>query len=422
MNQTTTARGAPLDTGLGLATAPAPPRELVPILDVEIVIPVYNEEHSLRPCVDRLLKYLNNFPLTTMVTIVDNASTDETWQVAQDLAFEYVKVSAVKLDQKGRGRALRSAWMSSTATVVAYMDVDLSTDLDALLPLVAPLVTGHSDISIGTRLARGSRVVRGPKREFISRSYNMLLRGALGVRFSDAQCGFKAIRSDRARELLPLVEDQEWFFDTEMLAIAERAGLRIHEVPVDWVDDPDSRVDVTATAMADLKGMARLFRGFSTGRIKLEHFGGRPTEVVADPGLWRSVVRFAIVGVFSTIVFGLLFWFFRGFLDAQTANVSALLLATVANTAANRRFTFGVRGRPGAAKHQFQGLLVLAIALGITAGSLAILQIAVPYASATLERAVLTAANLVATVVRFLLFRSWIFRSRTSDRKDGICS
>ena len=138
------------------------------------------------------------------------------------------------------------------------MDVDLSTDLNALLPLVAPLLSGHSDLAIGSRLTRGSRTLRGPKREVISRGYNLLLRGTLRARFSDAQCGFKAIRSDVARELLPLVEDTSWFFDTELLVLAERAGLRIHEVPVDWVDDPDSRVDIWRTARDDVRGIARL--------------------------------------------------------------------------------------------------------------------------------------------------------------------
>src|SRR5438093_13495930 len=140
------------------------------------------------------------------------------------------------------------------------MDVDLSTDLCALLPPVAPLLSGHRDVAIGTRLASGARVVRGPKRELISRSYNLILRTTLRANFSDAQCGFKAMRADVARALLPLVEDEGWFFDTEVLVLAERNGLRIHEVPVDWVDDPDSRVDVAATAKADLLGIWRLLR------------------------------------------------------------------------------------------------------------------------------------------------------------------
>ncbi len=138
---------------------------------------------------------------------------------------------AVHLDEKGRGRALRATWLASPARVVAYMDVDLSTDLDALLPLVAPLLSGHSDVAIGTRLAPGSRVVRGAKREIISRSYNLILKTLLGNGFSDAQCGFKALRADVARALVPLVDDEGWFFDTELLVLAEHNGLRIHEVP-----------------------------------------------------------------------------------------------------------------------------------------------------------------------------------------------
>ena len=151
------------------------------------------------------------------------------------------------------------------------MDVDLSTDLAALLPLAAPLISGHSDLAIGSRLRRGSRVVRGPKREFISRTYNLLLRGTLATSLSDAQCGFKAIRAEAAQHLLPLVQDTNWFFDTELLVLAERAGLRTHEVPVDWVDDPNSKVDIVATAREDLRGIARLRRtipGLPLGEIR----------------------------------------------------------------------------------------------------------------------------------------------------------
>ena len=231
-------------------------------------MPVYNEADDLRPSIERLHGYLSEqFPLSWRVTIADNASTDRTWAIACDLACELKGVRAVHLDRKGRGRALREVWSASTAAVVAYMDVDLSTDLDALLPLVAPLVSGHSDVAIGTRLASGARVVRGPKREVISRTYNLLLKATMRSGFSDAQCGFKAVRADVARELLPMVEDQEWFFDTELLLLAEHNGLRIHEVPVDWVDDADSRVDVVGTAAADLRGIWRMARQSSaTGR------------------------------------------------------------------------------------------------------------------------------------------------------------
>jgi hypothetical protein len=173
-------------------------------------------------------------------------------------------VRVVHLDKKGRGRALRAAWLQSDARVVAYMDVDLSTDLKALHPLVAPLLSGHSDIAIGSRLARGARVTRGPKREIISRCYMLVLRLSLGAHFTDAQCGFKAVRTSVAKQLLPLVKDEAWFFDTELLILAQRAGLRVHEVPVDWTDDPDSRVAIMRTAIEDLRGVVRL------------RFGARP--------------------------------------------------------------------------------------------------------------------------------------------------
>jgi len=388
-----------------------------PVLDV--VIPVYNEEQDLAPCVRRLHTYLTeHFPYPFRITVADNASIDATPVIAHDLAEEFLEVESVRLEQKGRGRALRAVWSASDAAVLAYMDVDLSTDLAALLPLVAPLISGHSDLAIGSRLARGARVVRGAKREFISRCYNLILRSALFVRFSDAQCGFKAIRADVARHLLPLVADPGWFFDTELLVLAQRARLRIHEVPVDWVDDPDSRVDIVSTALADLKGVARLGRAFATGALpisELRHQLGRdmPAPVPGVPaGLTRQVIRFAAVGVFSTLLYLLLFVLLRNAMGAQPANLLALLISAIANTAVNRRVTFDVRGREGAGRHQFQGLLVFAIGLGLTSGSLALLQLLTGTPPRALELAVLVLANLLATVVRFVLLRGWVFRAQ----------
>lgn len=244
-------------------------RVVAPVLDV--VVPVHNEETDLEPSIRQLHGYLAaNFPYRFRITIADNASTDGTPAVAQRLAGTFAEVRVARLAEKGRGRALKQVWMRSDAAVLAYMDVDLSTDLGALFPLVAPLLSGHSDLAIGSRLARGARVVRGPKREIISRIYNLILRVTLRTRFSDAQCGFKAIRADVAHRLVPLVEDTSWFFDTELLVLAERAGLRVHEVPVDWVDDPDSRVDIIPTALDDLRGIIRLIRPLATRRIPLD--------------------------------------------------------------------------------------------------------------------------------------------------------
>jgi hypothetical protein len=227
--------------------------------DVEIVIPVYNEERVLATTVYRLHDFLSRqLRFSWQITIADNASTDCTPEIAEALSDALDGVAVLRLEQKGRGRALRAAWSASEAHVVAYMDVDLSTDLRGLLPLLAPLLSGHSEVAIGSRLARGSRVQRGPRRELISQGYSLILRTVLHARFTDAQCGFKAVRADALPELLPAIRDESWFFDTELLVLAQRRGMRIHEVPVDWVDDPDSRVAIVSTALDDLRGVARL--------------------------------------------------------------------------------------------------------------------------------------------------------------------
>jgi putative flippase GtrA len=393
---------------------------------LDVVLPVYNEERDLAPCVRKLHADLTRtFPYTFRITVANNASTDGTRAVADDLARELPDVTAVHLAEKGRGRALKVVWTASDAAVLAYMDVDLSTDLAALAPLVASLISGHSDLAIGSRLARGARVVRGPKREFVSRCYNLILRGTLATRFTDAQCGFKAIRADVARRLLPHVEDTGWFFDTELLVLAERAGARIHEVPVDWVDDPDSRVDLLSTAGADLKGVARVARGLVTGRIPIgelrTQLGRQPLEPQTPgvpAGLFKQLVRFAAVGVISTLAYLLLFVLLRGGLGAQGANLVALLATAIANTAANRRFTFGVRGRRGAGRHQFEGLIVFGLGLALTSGSLALLhQVSGPGGPA--ELAAVVGANLLATVLRFLLLRNWVFHPRRTTEASG---
>jgi hypothetical protein len=310
--------------------AAAPGAETVP--SVEIVMPVRNEERDLGPSIRRLVAYLRtSFPFTTRVTIADNGSADRTWAVATRLAKAFGEVRAVRLAEPGRGRALRTQWSASDASVLAYMDADLSTDLNALLPLVAPVLSGHSDLAIGTRLARGARVIRGPRREVISRCYNLLLHATLGARFSDAQCGFKAISADKARILLPLTRDTGWFFDTELLVLAQRAGLRIHEVPVDWIDDTDSRVKIIPTALADLKGIARVGWGLARGTIRV------PVLRSASPAPGRGA------GV-----------------PRQDAGLHQVVLRPPRVT----------------------------------------------------EVIVLLVANLAATAVRFLLYRSWVFRAR----------
>ena len=371
---------------------------------VEIVIPVYNEERDLVRSVRRLHSYLETrFPFPATITIVDNASTDATWPIAEYLATELSNVRALHLDAKGRGRALRTAWLSSEASIVAYMDVDLSTDLDALLPLVAPLMSGHSDIAIGSRLARGSRVHRGPKRELISRAYNFLLHLGLGATFSDAQCGFKAITAVAARRLVPAVQDQAWFFDTELLVLAQRAGMRIHEVPVDWTDDPDSRVDIAKTAIDDLRGILRL------------RFGALAVT------LSRQVLTFASIGVASTIAYAILYALLRVFASPAVANVLALVMTSLGNTAANRRLTFDVRSGNGFWKDQVAGMGALGVAIAMTTAAIALLHVTAPHAGVAAEIALLTGANAAATITRFYLLRLWFERRArlTAVRKSA---
>jgi putative flippase GtrA len=402
---------APADT----SGAPQPPA-ISPVVD--IVIPVHNEEKDLESCIRRLHEHLGiGIPYSFQITVADNASTDATLEVANRLAAEFPTVRVVHMPQKGKGRALRAVWAASDAAILAYMDVDLSTDLAALLPLIAPLVSGHSDLAIGTRLHRGSRVIRGAKREFISRSYNLMLRHTLFTRFSDAQCGFKAIRREVAAHLLPLVQDNAWFFDTELLVLAERSGLRIHEVPVDWIDDPNSSVHIVSTAMADLRGIARLARALTTGTLPVHdlrtQLGRAPLEPATPgvpAGLTRQLIRFAAIGIVSTLAYLVLFLLLRGPLGAQGANALTLLLTAIANTGLNRRFTFGVVGRQRMTRHQIQGLIVFGVALGLTSGTLAIAHSVESHPHAAVEVAVLIIANAAATLIRFLLLRRWVFR------------
>src|SRR6266571_3279682 len=309
---------------------------------VDIAVPVYNEERDLEPNVRRLRAYLDaRFPFAARITIVDNASTDRTWEIARALALELPGIRAQRLCEKGRGRA------------------------------------------------PGARVARGFKRELISRSYNLLLHIVLGTRVRDAQCGFKAIRADAARQLLPDVVDEAWFFDTELLVRAQRAGMRIHELPVDWTDDPDSRVDVIPTAIEDLRGVWRL----------------------SD-----QLRSFLVIGVLSTLAYIACYAAFRLALPATLANALSQLLTALGNTAANRRFTFDGSGNGVAARDHLGGLTAFGLALGLTTSAIAGLHLVAPGASRLTELAVLVVANLMATVVRFMLLRTWIAPARPAGR------
>jgi glycosyltransferase involved in cell wall biosynthesis len=398
MHEATASQQWEADVQVRLRLVPAPARNPL----IEIVIPVYNEELVLARNIRRLHRYLlESFPFSFIITIADNASTDATLTIARQLAAELAQVRAVHLALKGRGRALRQVWAHSSADVVAYMDVDLSTSLDAFLPLVAPLLSGHSDLAIGSRLSRGSAVVRGRKRELISRGYNLMLHTVMAARFSDAQCGFKAGRTEVVQALLPGVEDDAWFFDTELLLLAENSGLRIHEVPVDWVDDPDSRVNIGQTIRDDLRGMLRVAR---------RSLFGSPGSVRMPADLGRQLRRFAVVGVASTIAQVALFLLLRNVMPALAANAVSLLVTCVLNTAANRRYTFGATGSGRLLRQQLEAGVAFLIGLALSsAGLIALTLAAGPQVGRSSELVTVLGCNAVTTAIRFLLMRAWIF-------------
>lgn len=227
---------------------------------LDIVIPVYNEAHVLAGSVDRLRAYLQEtaFPYTWRIVIADNASTDATLAAAHELAQRFDDVAALHIPQKGRGRALRKAWLESDADAMCYMDVDLSTDLAALLPLAKAVLEEGYDVASGSRMARGSQITRSLRREITSRGFIFLIKLVFLSKLSDTQCGFKAIGRQAAQELVPRIENEEWFFDTELLLLAEKGGYRIKDVPVRWVEDPDTRVSVPKTVAEDLRGLLRM--------------------------------------------------------------------------------------------------------------------------------------------------------------------
>ncbi len=228
---------------------------------VDVVIPVYNEERDLERGVTRLREFLKeNCPYRWRIVVADNASRDRTLAIAEELSRRWPgEVGFIHLDKKGRGRALRRAWLDSDADVVSYMDVDLSTGLDAFLPMIEPLAKGEFHVATGSRLLPQSRIQRSLSREFISRTYNLMVKLLFPFkRFSDAQCGFKACTRKAVQELVPLVQDQAWFFDSELLLRAGQRGYRIHDVPVQWKEDPGTTVKIASTAWEDVKGLFRV--------------------------------------------------------------------------------------------------------------------------------------------------------------------
>jgi Glycosyl transferase family 2 len=321
--------------GTGSGAAPEP--SAIRAMSLDIVLPVFNEERALPGAVAVLYDYLERWsPFAWTITIADNASTDATAAVAAELARRRPRVRILRLARKGKGHAIRSAWAASSADIVAYTDVDLSTGLDALLPMVMSLATGHCDLAVGSRLLPGSRTVRSLKREAYSRVYNWLLRLTHRVQFSDAQCGFKAARAGAVRPLLAQIEDRAWFFDSELLLLAEYNGLRVHEMPVDWIEDTDSRVRPVHVATGNLRGLLRVALAKARGTARVVALPRRPAPQAAHPDavhgvrlrrVPRRTAMFLGLGAAFAAVAALLLFVARAWWQPPTADL-AVAVAT----------------------------------------------------------------------------------------------
>ncbi|MFI6320712.1 glycosyltransferase [Nonomuraea sp. NPDC050556] len=378
---------------------------------VDIVIPVLNEERALPGAIRTVSAYLSEaLQLPWRITIADNGSTDATWEIAQDLAATVPGVFAMRIERRGKGAAVKEAWRRSPADVVAFLDVDLSTGLEALPPLVTAVAAGHCEVAIGTRLGNGSRTMRGTKRELISRTYNGLLRLGFGARFTDATCGFKAARADVVRPLLPKVKDEGWFFDTELLLLAQYNGARIREVPVDWIEDEDSSVDIWRTSLSNLRGLHRVARaiGSRQARVQLPPIPdlrpSHPDAAMATSGTLGRVATFALIGLVSAVMHVLLYCVARQVWAIPVANLAALALTSAANTEANRRWTFNRVGR--ALPRHVRTAVMFTLTYTISTCALLLSQAS----SLPWESAVVVGAAFAMVALRFLLLDRWIFR------------
>jgi len=239
-------------------------------MKLNVTIPVYNEEKMLPVSIPVLYKFLSESmeSYEWEIVIADNASIDSTLEVAEGLSRDFPRVRVERLEQKGRGRALKHTWLNADADICSYMDVDLSTNLDSFPPMIDALTHKGYDIGTGSRLMKGANTQRSFKRELISRTYNLMVKAMFFTKFSDAQCGFKAVTRDVVAKLIPRIEDNVWFFDSELLIIGEKCGYRIFDVPVKWIEDLDTRVKIVRTALDDIKGLMRVRRNFWAGRYK----------------------------------------------------------------------------------------------------------------------------------------------------------
>ncbi|MEU5883687.1 glycosyltransferase [Spirillospora sp. NPDC047279] len=389
---------------------------------VDIAIPVRNGERALEGCVRALHEFLSrSFPLPWRITIVDAGSTDATWSVAIWLATMLDGVHVRRIERQGKGAAVRAAWLDSPADIVAYMDAGLSTGPSALPRLVAPLAGGHSEIAVGSRLSPGTRAARRWRRAAVSRAYNALLRLAFDTRSTDAACGFKAARSDVAHTLLPRVADDGWFFDTELLLLGEYNGLRIHEVPVGWEDDPGSRDGVARLVVQNVKGVLRTAREISTGRGAIPRRSSRARRWPSAPALsgrgtrLAKLLPFALIGIASADAHLASYLLLRTWWEPAAANLVAAALAFFPNAEANRRWTFR---RPAGSPLRVLSRAAMLFLLTYASTSGAVLLIPAG-AGLGAEAAALVAGAALTTAFRFTALDRWVFARPPAHRRRG---
>ncbi|MBD3359736.1 MAG: glycosyltransferase [Candidatus Buchananbacteria bacterium] len=213
-----------------------------------LALPVYNEEKVLEKSVLKLYNYFkNNIKDDWQIVIVNNASIDKTKKVADSLAQKFLKVDSLNLEDKGRGNALKNVWQKYEADIYAYCDIDLATDIFAFKKLFNSIINGSANIAIGARYIKGSQTKRTLNRLIYSKVYIFLVRLFFPTKIKDFQCGFKAVDKKTVSEILPLVKDKEWFFDTELLLIAEKNDFKIKEIAVQWKENPETKVKFIRT-------------------------------------------------------------------------------------------------------------------------------------------------------------------------------
>ncbi|WP_054112469.1 glycosyltransferase [Marinagarivorans algicola] len=231
--------------------------------NIEITIPVLNEEETLLAQIETIIQYLSVNDVapgySLSLVIADNGSTDGTQDIAVDLAKKYTCVKYIRLEERGVGRALKASWTQSCADIVGYMDLDLATDLKHLKVAFASFDNG-SELVTGSRLARGAKVIgRTPLRSFTSRVFNLIVQTWFGSSFSDGMCGFKFLKRNILASLMAGgAKSDGWFFATELLVVADALKLSIKDLPVEWTDDPNSKVKITKLTVEYLKAMKRL--------------------------------------------------------------------------------------------------------------------------------------------------------------------